>query len=192
MPAEQEKIRAFYRVVGLLSLFVIISTSIYGLLATILQNVDVVGETLVTFEFPPISVFPLFYSKPITWLSAAILLLYFSALELSAERVSTWSKPKRDILRFAACFIGAMAFYEVMFNFTLWSGLIARDAIIGELNVDIIKNPFPNPKTPWNIVFATKLFTVLFILALYSVYYLQKIETKLEHEIQSRSTVRAV
>jgi hypothetical protein len=191
LSTDEEKIRTVFRLVGLVALFIIVSTTVYGLLAAIIQGVNVVGETLVTFEFPPISVFPLFYSKPVTWLAASILALYFAMLELSVERVSSWSKPLRDFLRFVSFFVGAMAFYEVLFNFTLWSGLIARDAIIGELNVDIIRNPFPNPGTPWNIVFATKLFTVLMILATYSFYYLQRIESKIERITQSRHTVRA-
>jgi len=190
LSTEQEKIRSFFRVVGLVALVVIMSTTIYGVVDAIVQDVNVVGETFVNFEFPPISVFPLFYSKPITWLSAAILALYFSVLELNIEKVSGWAKPKRDLLKFIAFFIGAMTLYEVFFNFTLWSGLIARDAIIGELNIDLIKNPFPNPKTPWNIVFATKLFTVLLIVSLYSLYYLQRIEWMEERRRQSLHTER--
>ena len=187
LSTDQEKLRTFFRVIVILTFFIIVTTSTYGVLASIIQDVNVVGETLVTFEVPPISVFPLFYSKPITWLSAAILALHFSALELNVERVSHWSKPRRDFLKFAALFIASMGFYEVLFNFTLWSGLIARDAIIGELNVDIIKNPFPNPQIPWNIVFATKLFTVLTIIATYSFYYLQRIEKMTDREPRSSS-----
>jgi hypothetical protein len=178
LSSEKEKLHTFFRLIIFSSLFIILATSSYGIFASITQDVNVVGETLVTFEVPPISMFPLFYSKPITWLSAAILAMFFSVLELNVERISKWSKSRRDFIKFASLFIGAMAFYEVLFNFTLWSGLIARDAILGELNVDIIKNPFPNPQTPWNIVFATKLFTVLTIIAAYSVMYLYRIESK--------------
>ncbi len=176
---EEEKIRTFFKLISLISLVVIISTSIYGILGTLIQGGNVVGEVLVTLEVPPIEVFPLFYSKPITWLSAAILALYFSSLELGKDMVMQWRKFHRDILKFFAFFVCAMATYEVLFNFTLWGGLIASDSILGELNVDIIKNTFPNPETPWNIVFATKLFTVLTIISAYSFYYLQRIESKI-------------
>ena len=187
LSTEQEKIRTFYRLICLVSASIIIITSIYGILATIIQGGNVVGEILVTLEVPPISVFPLFYSKPITWLSASILALFFSSLELGKDKVIQWSKPRRDFLRFLAFFVAAMAAYEVLFNFTLWSGLIARDSIIGELNVDIIKNTFPNPNTPWNIVFATKLFTVLTIISAYAFVYLQRIESIISQRPQSRS-----
>jgi len=184
---EEEKIRTFFKLISLISLVVIISTSIYGILGTLIQGGNVVGEVLVTLEVPPIEVFPLFYSKPITWLSAAILALYFSSLELGKDMVMQWRKFHRDILKFFAFFVCAMATYEVLFNFTLWGGLIASDSILGELNVDIIKNTFPNPETPWNIVFATKLFTVLTIISAYSFYYLQRIESKINERHLSHS-----
>ena len=187
LSTEQEKIRTFYRLICLVSASIIIITSIYGILATIIQGGNVVGEILVTLEVPPISVFPLFYSKPITWLSASILALFFSSLELGKDRVMKWHKFRRDILSFFAFFVAAMAAYEVLFNFTLWSGLIASESIIGELNVDLIRNPFPNPETPWNIVFATKLFTVLTIISAYPFYYLQRLESKINQRLQSRS-----
>jgi hypothetical protein len=187
LSTEEEKIRTFYKLISLISLLIISITSAYGILATIIQGGNVVGEILVTLEVPPISVFPLFYSKPITWLSASILALFFSSLELGKDKVIQWSKPRRDFLRFLAFFVAAMAAYEVLFNFTLWSGLIARDSIIGELNVDIIKNTFPNPNTPWNIVFATKLFTVLTIISAYAFFYLQRIESIISQRPQSRS-----
>lgn len=175
---DQSKLIFLLKSVSIVSLFIIVATTSYGIITALTQDVDAVGETLVTFEVPPISVFPLFYSKPITWLSAALIALYYSVLELNKERVISWSPPRRDFLKFIAFFVGAMAFYEVLFNFTLWSGLIARDSIIGELNVDLIRNPFPNSQTPWNIVFATKLFTVVMILSMYSIYYLQRLESK--------------
>ena len=187
LSTEEEKIRTFYKLISLISLLIISITSAYGILATIIQGGNVVGEILVTLEVPPISVFPLFYSKPITWLSASILALFFSSLELGKDKVIQWSKPRRNFLRFLAFFVAAMAAYEVLFNFTLWSGLIARDSIIGELNVDLIKNTFPNPETPWNIVFATKLFTVLAIISAYSFYYLQRIESKISERPQNHS-----
>lgn len=176
LSTDEEKKRTFFKVLGLASLAVIAATGLYGIAAAVLEGVEVVGETLVTIEFPPISAFPLFYSKPVTWLAAAIVALWFSVLELGKTRITRFSGFTRSILRFFAFFVAAMAAYEVLFNFTLWSGLIARDAILGQLNVDIIRNTYPNPKTPWNIVFATKMFAVLTIISSYAFYFLQRLE----------------
>lgn len=176
LSSDEQRRRTVFRVLGVAALGVVVATSLYGLVATIIQGVDVVGQTLVEIEFPPISAFPLFYSKPVTWLSAAILVLWFCVLELGKERIARIQPLTRSFLKFLAFFVAGMAFYEVLFNFTLWSGLIAKGAIVGELNPDVMINPFPNPKTPWSIVFATKMFTVLTIVSAYSFYYLQRLE----------------
>jgi hypothetical protein len=174
--SPEERVRTFFRVLSIICVGVIATTITYGILATIVQGVEVVGLTLVTIEFPPIAAFPLFYSKPVTWLSAAVLALWFSVLELNRERISRLSKPLRDFLRFFAFFMAAMAFYEVLFNFTFWSGQMAADAISLQLNPDIVVNPFPNPDVPWSVVFATKIFTVVTMISLYTLYFLQKIK----------------
>ncbi|MEM2211041.1 MAG: hypothetical protein QW372_06480 [Nitrososphaerales archaeon] len=171
-------IRKVYKILAIISLVIMIGTSIYGIVASLIQGVEVVGETLVTIEFPYISAFPLFYAKPVTWMVASLITFTFTMLELNKKRIAKIRKPIRDFLRFFLFFVGAMALYEVMFNFTLWSGLISAAEIRGELNPDLIKNPFPNPKTPWNIVFATKFFTVLTVLAFYGFYFLQRLDTE--------------
>jgi hypothetical protein len=179
LSSSEGKLKTFFRLLSIICIIVIAITTIYGVIASIIQGVEVVGLTLVTIEFPPISAFPLFYSKPVTWLSAAVIALWFSTLYLNKERITKLSKPVRNLLKFFAFFIAAMAFYEVLFNFTYWSGQMAADAIRLELDPDIIINPFPNPDVPWSIVFATKIFSVVMIISLYSFFYLQKIEDKL-------------
>ena len=171
--------RIFHKVVVLVSLFIIIITTVYGVTMSILNGVEVVGQTFIDVEFPPIHVFPLFYMKPITWLNLAILLMAYSLLELNKERISQFSRFKFHFLKFGAFLVAALALYEVLFNFTLWSGLIAADSILGKLNPDVIINPFPNPKLPWNIVFATKLYLAATIVGLYMFFFLTRIETAL-------------
>jgi hypothetical protein len=172
-PAESTK--TIFRLVGLFSLAVVLVTTIYGVVMSTLLNVEVVGQTLVTVEFPPIHVFPIFYMKPISWLSFAIVSLVYCGLELGEERIKALSPFKKELARFVAFAIGCMAVYEVLFNFTLWSGLIASDAMLGRLNPDIIVNPFPNPEIPWSIVFATKMYLVTTIIAFYSFYFITKL-----------------
>jgi hypothetical protein len=179
LSTDRKMVRTFLKVVCLLSLFVIIFTSTYGIVTAIIQDVNVVGETLVNFELHSLFFLPLIFSTPITWLSAAIIGLFLSLLELNVERLSKWSKPRKDFLKFFALFVGSMAFYEVLFNFTLWRGLIGSESILGELKLETMKSVFPNPDVPWNLVFATRIFMVITIIAGYSVFYLQRIETKI-------------
>jgi len=142
---------------------------------TIFGDVEIVGQTFVDVEFPPIHIFPIFYMKPITWLTSAILLLTYSTLELTKERIARFSEFKIGLIKLLSFLIGSLALYEVLFNFTLWSGLISADATLGKLNPDVIINPYPNPKIPWNITFSTKIYFSLTIVSLYIFYYISRI-----------------
>lgn len=171
----EEKSRSILRVVGLFSLIIILVTTIYGVVMSILLNVEVVGQTFVNVEFPPIHAFPIFYMKPVSWLFIAIVSLVYCTLELGKQRIKKLSPLKMEFIRLILLGVGSMALYEVFFNFTLWSGLIATDAMLGKLNPDIIVNPFPNPQIPWSIVFASKMYLVLTIAMFYSFYFISKL-----------------
>lgn len=179
LSTEEERGRTLFRILALASATVLAITGLYGLIASIVQGVDVVGQTLVEIEFPPPSVFPVFYSKPITWMVAAVITGWFSAIELGKRYLVRTPLALLGFLKYFAFFVAAMGFYEILFNFTLWSGLIAHDSLIlslDNMNPDTIQNPFPNPETPWNIVFATKMFTVITLMCAYSFYAFHRAE----------------
>jgi len=140
------------------------------------NGVEVVGQTFVTVEFPPIHVFPIFYMKPITWLTFAIILFTYSTLELYRERITTVSDTKTNLALLVSFIVASLSAYELLFNFTLWGGLIASGSLLGNLNPDIIVNPFPNPQIPWNIVFATKMYFSLTVVGLYFFYFVSKVK----------------
>ncbi|MCL4518104.1 MAG: hypothetical protein M1587_02780, partial [Thaumarchaeota archaeon] len=54
-----DKHTAIHRAVVLISLSVILIISAYGIVATVLGHINVVGETLVDVEIPPPQIFPL-------------------------------------------------------------------------------------------------------------------------------------
>jgi hypothetical protein len=175
---NNDKNRTLYRIIAVVSLFIIAITVSYGIIASIIQGVEVVGQTFVEVEFPPIHIFPFFYAKPISWLFLAIVLQVFSVLELYKEKFTQISEFKINLLKVTLFIIISLSLYEVLFNFTLWSGLMSADALLGKLNPDIIINPFPNPEIPWNIVFATKLYLSALITSGYFFYFLSKIVRK--------------
>jgi hypothetical protein len=175
---NNHKNRALYKMIAWISLLIIVVTVSYGLIASIIQGVEVVGQTFVEIEFPPIHIFPFFYAKPISWLFLAIVLQVFSVLELYKEKLARISQFKINILKVVLFIIISLSLYEVLFNFTLWGGLMSADALLGKLNPDVIINPFPNPEIPWNIVFATKLYLSGLITSGYFFYFISKIERK--------------
>jgi hypothetical protein len=174
---EEEKIKTMYRMVCLASFIIIVTVTIYGIATAAILDINVIGGTFVNVEFPPMAP-PPFYAKPITWFMASSIVFWFSLLELNKEMISKFSKFKRQLFMLIAFFIGAMTLYEVLFNFTLWGSLMAVSGILGELNPDILVNPFPNPEISWNLVFATKIFLIMTIISFYTFYFLRRIEPK--------------
>lgn len=155
-----------------------VTVTIYGIATAAILDINVIGETFVTVEFPPMT--PPFYAKPITWFMASAIIFWFSLLGLNKEMISRFSKFKRQLFMLIAFFIGAMALYEVLYNFTLWGSLMAVSGILGELNPDILKSIWPNPEVPWNLVFATKIFLLMTIISFYTFYFLKTHTTSLE------------
>lgn len=139
-----------------------------------MYGIKIVGETFVNLEFPPPTISPI-YAKPITWFMASLIVFWFSFLELNREMILKFSKLSRQLFMLITFFIGAMALYEVLFNFTLWGSLMGASKILGELNPDILINPFPNPEIPWNLVFATKIYLSLTIISFYTFYFLSRL-----------------
>ncbi len=176
--SKKDNSRRLYKILALFSLIITVVTVSYGVIMSVFNGVEIVGQTFVDVEFPPIHVFPIFYMKPITWLNFAIIVLTYSTLELYKERIAALSEFKIKVIKTLSFLMAALSVYEVLFNFTLWSGLIAADAILGKLNPDVIINPFPNPKIPWNIVFTTKLYLAATILSTYIFYFVSKFERK--------------
>jgi hypothetical protein len=63
--------------------------------------------------------------------------------------------------------------YEVMYNFMLWGSYFSIQLIYNNAaDPNILASPGP---TPWNLVFATKMFSSLFVISAYSVYFLRKV-----------------
>jgi len=162
-----------YRIVCLISFFIVIIVSVYGIVTAFMQGTKVIGETFVNTEFPPMN-FPL-YAKPITWFMASVIVFWYSLLELNKEMFSKFSKFKRQLFMLIAFFIGAFTLYEVLFNFTLWGSLMAAHPGV---NPDTFVNIWPNPEVAWNLVFATKIFLTINIVSFYTFYFLRRIESK--------------
>lgn len=171
---EEERIRLLYKVIAVVAAVTMAVVCLYALGTYLRFGSEAVGDVLVRVEFPPPSVFPLFYAKPVTWLSVSVVAFWFSLLQLLRPRVAKISPFRRTVLQFIALLVVSVAVYEVLFNFSLWSALMASNDLRGRLNPDVLINPYPNPEIPWNLVFATKIYTAALVISLYSLYYLYR------------------
>ncbi len=173
--SDEQRTRSLYIVLAIIAGIVILVTGSYGVVATSQLGVEVVGETLVTGEFPPISGLPLYKPKPVTWLMSALFVLAYAGLNLNRKLISTFPPFLLQSLKLFSLFVVLLAVYEIFFNFTLWGSLMAADQLRGQLNPDILTNPFPLQTVQWNLVFATKMFTLITAVSIYFYYFLQRL-----------------
>jgi len=134
-----------------------------------------VGTNMVDRE---ITLIPnLVYMKPITIFVITTYIAYVVGLTtMSNHVVKKWNKKMLDFIDMLALTFAFISGYEILFNFTLWSALISSITINGlpQDNIDLLYNSFPNPDTPWNIVFATKIFTLIFSMCLTTLFFTSK------------------
>lgn len=177
-----EGFKLVHKIIVLICSFVILLITSYGIVAEVRGHIDVVGAVLVNVEFPSPSIFPI-YAKPVSFLMIAALALTYSGFELAKPHMVHFSKAQISFIKLLA-FVGiALAAYEVFYNFAIWTAQIATNSLLGSLNPDVIINSFPNPKTPWNLVFATKLSTTVLAVCLYIFYIVRQVEREVHQVI---------
>ncbi len=167
----EAKTRLLYRVVCWVSGITILASITYGLLTSALFSsggVLDIGSTLVNVDFPA----P-FFAKPVTYLSIACITFFYTGLRLWQSRVAQWSQLRLAALQLFAIVVAFASAYEVLYNFMLWGAFFGAQLLNQQLaNPNIVNGPGP---VPWNLVFATKMFSSLFVISGYSVYFLRRI-----------------
>ncbi|MBO0889045.1 hypothetical protein J2P12_08110, partial [Candidatus Bathyarchaeota archaeon] len=80
----------------------------------------VIGQQFVLTEFPPQSLSPWLFAKPITWFCYASFLYWTFGLEAQRSHFLRFSERTRRFLFVVTAVIGFGALYEIFFNFMLW------------------------------------------------------------------------
>jgi hypothetical protein len=158
----------------------------YGLQAAINSQI---GIQFVVSEWPSPNISPYFYAKPITWFCYFGFLYWAFGLESNRARFRNLSPSIRRFLLIATAFVAFGAFYEIFFNFMLWSALevLANNCATPPCQPDYLANAFPALRNPVNLVFATKIVTLVFGLSMYSIWFLHRVERDIENDTNLRS-----
>ena len=155
----------------------------YGIIALGNPSVNI-GQQFVLSEFPDPKMSPWFFGKPITWFSYAAFLYWTFGLESQKSHFLKFSDRTRRFMFIVTAVIGSGAFYEIFFNFMLWSALevLANNCAPAgpPCNPDLLANEFPTLRNPLNLVFATKVVTLVFALSMYSLYFLHRVDKERE------------
>jgi len=150
--------------------------AIYVSLGEFMQTGKVIiGEVLVDTEFPTQGL-----AKLVTYLMIVSVVGWYCVVRLGGENVKSIPKWLKSILQLIVLAIAIVSLYEFVYNFIIWNSLITADAIKGVIDIDDKNIEYPNPKTPWNLVFATKMSLAAFLISAHGFYTMSKPEKKLE------------
>ena len=165
--------RTVYLIVFYISAIFMTTITLYALYQSIVEYAAtgkiVIGEILVKTEFPFKGL-----SKLITYLMIVSVIAWYCVTKLGGDKVKEVSPALRSILQLIILAIVVVSLYEFVYNFVVWSSMITLNALGGSINLDTISIPYPNPQTPWNLVFATKMSLAAFLISAHGFYIISK------------------
>jgi hypothetical protein len=174
---EDVRTRKIFLVIFYCCAIIMAAITFYALYVSIGEYIKtgrvVVGEVLVNTEFPTQGL-----AKLVTYLMIVSVVGWYCVTRLGGEKVKDIPKSVRSIFQLIVLAIAVIALYEFIYNFIIWSSLITADAMKGIIRLDDINLPYPNPKTPWNLVFATKMSLSAFLIAAHGFYIMSKSSKK--------------
>ena len=129
----------------------------------------IIGEVLVNTEFP-VQGFP----KLVTYLMITSVISWFCVTKLAGDRVNVIPESIKSLCQLFVLAIAVIALYEFVYNSILWNSFLANEVIAGNFKPDGISVPYPNPETPWNLIFATKMTMAAFLISAHAFYIISK------------------
>jgi hypothetical protein len=156
------KARRIYLGVFYFCAFVMATITFYAIYVSLNEYLQtgrvVIGEVLVETEFPFRGLF-----KLVTYLMIVSVVGWYCVVRLGGDKVLA---------------IAVVSLYEFVYNFIVWNSLMTADAISGIMRFDDLNVRYPNPETPWNLVFATKMSLAAFLISAHGFYTMSKPEKK--------------
>jgi hypothetical protein len=163
--------RLMYKIVCGGSGVTILLTLAYGVATSALYasgSIPVIGQNMVNVSWP----LP-YLAQPVDYLAVASVIFFYTAIRLWQNKVAQWSHLELASIQLVAIVVAFASAYEVMYNFMLWGSYFTVTVLANSAaNPNFLSTPGP---TPWNLVFATKVFSSLFVMSGYTVYFLRKV-----------------
>jgi hypothetical protein len=116
--------------------------------------------------------------KLVSYLAIFSVITWFCVTKIGYKRVQNTPKIVRSVLSVLSLVLITVAAYEFVYNFTVWGSLITVNTINNSLNVDEININYPNPETPWNLVFATKMTLAALIISCHAFFVVNRASKK--------------
>jgi hypothetical protein len=165
--------RRFYLVIFYICAIIMAVITFYSIYISLNEYLNtgnvIIGEVLVNTEFPFKGL-----AKLVTYLMIVSVVGWYCVTKLGGDMVKDIPISMKTILQLVVLVILIISIYEFFYNFIIWNALITADLIKGELKLDALYMPYPNPHTPWNLVFATKMSLAALIISSHGFYIISK------------------
>ncbi|VFJ14659.1 hypothetical protein [Candidatus Nitrosocosmicus franklandus] len=112
--------------------------------------------------------------KLVSYLAVFSVITWYCVTKIGYKRVQNTPKIVRSVLSVLALVLITVSAYEFVYNFTVWGSLITVNTMNNYLNVDDININYPNPETPWNLVFATKMTLAALIISCHAFFVINR------------------
>ncbi|MFN4336916.1 MAG: hypothetical protein ACK4FV_04975 [Candidatus Nitrosocaldus sp.] len=166
-----------YKIIFYVCAAVMLSITVFALAESLREYLAsgsvVIGEVLVNTEVPFKG-----FAKLVTYLMISSIVGWYCVTKIGREKTRNISAKNRAILKLIALSIAVVSLYELIYNFVVWNALMTADAISGIIRIDVLNIPYPNPKTPWSLVFATKMFLAAFVISAHAFYLMARDERR--------------
>lgn len=165
--------RRFYLVVFYICAVIMAVITFYSIYVSLNEYLAtgkvIIGEVLVNTEFPFKGL-----AKLVTYLMIVSVVGWYCVTKLGPDKVKNIPKSIKSILQLVVLVLLIISIYEFFYNFIIWNALITADLLQGQLKLDNLYMPYPNPNTPWNLVFATKMSLAALIISSHGFYVISK------------------
>ena len=170
---DEKRARTIYLMVFYFCVIIMILITFYSLYVSIDEYLKtgkvVIGEVLVYTEFPVPGL-----AKLITYLMIVTVVGWYCVTKLGRDKVKNITESVKAVLQLVVLAILVISIYEFIYNFIIWNSFITVDAINGIIRLDDLSVPYPNPHTPWNLVFATKMSLSALLISAHGFYTISK------------------
>ncbi len=152
---------------------IMLSICIFGLYVSVGEYFTtgriVIGEVLANTEFP----FP-GHTNLVTYLMITSLLSWFCVTKLAGDKMNGIPLLVKVTLQIVTLIVAVIAIYEFIYNLLLWNSFATISLVKDFYNLDNLSVSYPDPKTPWNLVFATQMTLAGFLISAHGFYIISR------------------
>ena len=157
------------------------SIMIYGTVMMIQEwqenGTYVMGEVLVNTHVPFEN-----FANLTTWLSFSCIIAWYCVSRIGWKRTVRLESYRMALVQLMLLGFAIICLYEVLWSFTVLNAEITAQMVLDGTTPDIdrLAVHYPDPDRPWNLIFATKIWLVGFIISAHAFYLSKKPRKALE------------